>query len=181
MRKILKFDPVWEPIGNFYCSFSRVWSGALLGLLLAGLSAPILAGAATAADMPVKSAATAPAFNWTGCYVGINGGAAASGSSFTSTVNPGTHLTDPADLATVSAFGSGSRCRHIAIRGKVDSAFGPVANQHDVGAPSVIILTPTRCQFIKAPNRAADQGVVWQEQPAVLKNRLPHGVEKPML
>ena len=70
----------------------------------------MLAGAATAADMPAKAAAAAaaPAFNWTGCYVGINGGAAASGSSFTSAVDPGSHLTDPADLATVSAFGSGS-------------------------------------------------------------------------
>ena len=112
MRKNPHIDPVWDPISNFYRNFSRLWRVAGPRLALAGisLSAPIFAGAATAADMPVKAAAAAPtpAFNWTGCYVGINGGAAASGSSFTSTVNPGTHLTDPADLATVSAFGSGS-------------------------------------------------------------------------
>ncbi len=81
------------------------------GLLLAGVAllfAPILVGAAMAADMPMKAAAAAPVFHWTGCYVGINGGGAASGSDFTSRVDPGTHLVDPADLATVNAFGTGS-------------------------------------------------------------------------
>lgn len=108
MRKNLYIDPAWDPISYFYRSFGHVWRGARPGLLLAGLSAPVLAGAATAADMPVKAAAAAPVMNWTGCYVGINGGGAASGSSFTSAVDPGTHLVDPADLATVGAFGSGS-------------------------------------------------------------------------
>ena len=39
----------------------------------------ILAGAASAADLPVKArpyvAAPAPVFSWTGCYVGVHGGA----------------------------------------------------------------------------------------------------------
>ena len=47
-------------------------------------------------------------FNWTGCYVGINGGGAASGSDFTSRVDPGTHLVDPGDLVIAAATGTGS-------------------------------------------------------------------------
>jgi outer membrane immunogenic protein len=117
MRKIFNIDPVRDPISNFYRSSSRVRYGAHLGAVLVGaalLSSPILAGAAMAADMPMNmpmKAAPAPVFNWTGCYVGINGGAAAGGSSFTSVVDPGganPHLVDPADLATASAYGSGS-------------------------------------------------------------------------
>ncbi len=105
MRKILNIDPVRDPFSNFYRSSSRVSRGARSALLLAGLallSAPILVGAAMATDMPMnmpmKAAAAAPVFNWTGCYVGINGGGAAAGSNFTSRVDPGTHLVDPGDL-----------------------------------------------------------------------------------
>jgi outer membrane immunogenic protein len=114
VRKILNIDPVRDPITNFYRSSRRAWRGGRPGLVLAGiaLSAPLLAGAATAADMPMKmpmkAAAAAPVFNWTGCYVGINGGGAAGGSSFASVVDRGTHLVDPADLATANAFGTGS-------------------------------------------------------------------------
>src|SRR5437899_10282718 len=42
------------------------------------LSAIVCAGAASAADMAVKAApyaAPAPVFSWTGCYVGVHGGA----------------------------------------------------------------------------------------------------------
>ena len=114
MRNILKIDPVWDPINNFYRGSSRIRRGPLPGFVLAGiasLSAPVLLGAARAADMPMSmptKAAAAPVFNWTGCYVGINGGAAAAGSSFTSTVDPGTHLVDPADLTTANQYGTGS-------------------------------------------------------------------------
>jgi len=58
-------------------------------------------------NMP-KKAAAAPVLNWTGCYIGINGGGAAAGSSFISAVDPGTHLVDPADLATANQYGTGS-------------------------------------------------------------------------
>ena len=115
MRKILNIDPVRDPFSNFYRSSSRVSRGARSALLLAGLallSAPILVGAAMATDMPMnmpmKAAAAAPVFNWTGCYVGINGGGAAAGSNFTSRVDPGTHLVDPGDLVIAAATGSGS-------------------------------------------------------------------------
>src|ERR1700733_12295384 len=40
-------------------------------LLLASASAVVIAGAANAADMPMKAPAPPPAaFSWTGCYVG---------------------------------------------------------------------------------------------------------------
>jgi outer membrane immunogenic protein len=63
-----------------------------------------------AADLPVKAPPSppSPAYNWTGCYVGVNGGGASSGTNFTSRVDPGTHLTDPGDLAAVTAAGTGS-------------------------------------------------------------------------
>jgi outer membrane immunogenic protein len=62
--------------------------------------------AADAADMPVKAPA-AKTYNWGGCYVGLNGGGAESGSDFTTTVGPGTHL-GPADVALVEEGGTSS-------------------------------------------------------------------------
>lgn len=56
--------------------------------------------------MPTKVPA-APAYNWSGCYVGLNGGGGASGTNFTSLVSNGTHLL-AADPALVSADGTGS-------------------------------------------------------------------------
>jgi outer membrane immunogenic protein len=89
---------------------SHVWRSTSLGFVFASvaLSAPILAGAAMAADMPMKAAPAAAAFNWTGCYVGVNGGGAASGSNFKGRVDPGTHLVDPGDLVIAAATGTGS-------------------------------------------------------------------------
>lgn len=62
---------------------------------------------ASAADMPVKAPASAH-YQWTGCYVGLNGGAGAVASNFTTTVGAGSYLTDPADQAEVSNDGTGS-------------------------------------------------------------------------
>ncbi len=59
---------------------------------------------AGAADMPVKAPA-AKTHNWGGCYIGLNGGGAESGSDFTTTVGTGTHLT-PADAALVVEGGT---------------------------------------------------------------------------
>ena len=61
---------------------------------------------AAAADMPMKSAA-APAYQWSGCYVGANGGGGVSSSNFTTTVDPGSYL-GATDAATVSNDGTGS-------------------------------------------------------------------------
>jgi outer membrane immunogenic protein len=83
----------------------RIHLAAMLAIAVATpLASP--STPAGAADMPVKSPAT-PTYNWGGCYIGVNGGGAASGSDFTSTVGAGTHLT-PADAALVSTGGTGS-------------------------------------------------------------------------
>ena len=81
----------------------RPWLAVCLFALL-----PVITSVANAADMamPIK-APPAPVYNWSGCYVGVNAGAAASGSDFGTTVDPGTHLLG-ADPALVSADGSGS-------------------------------------------------------------------------
>jgi outer membrane immunogenic protein len=68
------------------------------------------AGALTAhaADMAMPTKAPpAPVYDWSGCYGGINAGAAASGSNFGAAVDPGTHLLG-ADPGVVGADGSGS-------------------------------------------------------------------------
>lgn len=62
--------------------------------------------AAMAADLPTK-APQPPAYSWSGCYVGINGGAGASSSDVTTTVGAGGYLTGT-DPASVAADGSGS-------------------------------------------------------------------------
>ncbi len=109
MREIFN-NPIRDTINNSCRRPSHAWRSVSPRLVLAGiaLSTSVFTGAATAADMPLKAAPAAAAFSWTGCYVGVNGGGAASGSSFTSVVDPGTHLVDPADLATASGFGTGS-------------------------------------------------------------------------
>jgi outer membrane immunogenic protein len=56
--------------------------------------------------MPAKAPA-APVYQWTGCYIGINGGGGASASNFTTTVGAGTQLVG-SDPATVSGDGTGS-------------------------------------------------------------------------
>jgi outer membrane immunogenic protein len=63
--------------------------------------------AVQAADMPTKAPPVAPAYNWGGCYMGVNAGAGGSGTNFTSTVGNGTHLI-PADAALVGADATGS-------------------------------------------------------------------------
>jgi outer membrane immunogenic protein len=75
-------------------------------LLAVALALATATTAAQAADLPVK-APVAPAYSWSGCYAGINGGGAASGTNFTSSVGNGTHLL-AADPALVSADGTGS-------------------------------------------------------------------------
>jgi outer membrane immunogenic protein len=76
-------------------------------LVAATLALALSPTAAAAADMATKAPPT-PVYNWTGCYGGPNLGGGASGTNFGSTVDPGTYL-GPADAATVSADGSGSR------------------------------------------------------------------------
>jgi outer membrane immunogenic protein len=101
---------------NLKCLKSKLslaisWPSAVREVVLGSfvLSALVLAGSAMAADLPVKApAAGALVRNWTGCYFGVNGGGASSGGDFTSGVNSGTYLSDPADLTTVRSNASGT-------------------------------------------------------------------------
>jgi len=70
------------------------------------LSACISTASAADMVMPTK-AAPAPVYQWSGCYVGLNVGGGATGSNFSTGVDPGTYLLG-ADPATVAATGSGS-------------------------------------------------------------------------
>ncbi len=79
----------------------------VLAANLFAATVPLACGstATNAADMAMK-APEAPAYQWTGCYVGLNVGGGASGTNFGSTVDPGSYL-GPGDAATVSASGGG--------------------------------------------------------------------------
>jgi outer membrane immunogenic protein len=77
-------------------------------LLFAGVAFATLIGTAHAADMYVKAPVYAPAFTWSGCYVGGNIGGAWSHSNFTTSLEPGTHLGLAANVAAVGAAGTGS-------------------------------------------------------------------------
>jgi outer membrane immunogenic protein len=79
-----------------------VATAPLLAIALTAASIP-----AQAADLPIKAPA-APLYNWSGCYVGLNGGGGASGTNFTSAVDNGTHLPTPGDAGTVGTIGTGS-------------------------------------------------------------------------
>jgi outer membrane immunogenic protein len=76
-------------------------------LCAATVSLAALSPAAAAADMPLKASPPAPVYRWTGCYIGINGGAGAGASDFNANVGAGTYLTGT-DPATVGADGGGS-------------------------------------------------------------------------
>ena len=84
----------------------------ITALLSASVLSVACASGALAADMPAKAPVykvSAPvAYNWTGCYIGLNAGGAWSRSNFTTVVDPGSHLGAPANLAATSAAGTGS-------------------------------------------------------------------------
>src|SRR5262249_10461924 len=58
--------------------FAEDYRGVIMKKLILGtvaLSAAGLVNVASAADMPLKAPAVAPViYNWTGCYIGANGG-----------------------------------------------------------------------------------------------------------
>jgi len=85
-------------------------------LFAATVSFAALSTAAVAADMPLKASPPAPVYQWTGCYIGLNGGAGASSSNFNANVGSGTYLTGT-DPATASTDGSGSANDTRAIGG----------------------------------------------------------------
>ena len=67
--------------------------------------ATLVTGPTLAADMPMKAPA-ASAYQWSGCYLGVNVGGGASGTNFASAVGPGTYLA-AGDAATVGGSGGG--------------------------------------------------------------------------
>ena len=92
-------------------SFSKTRQPPYRSTVDAGLFTAILAltfssTGAAAADLAIK-APEPPAYQWSGCYVGLNAGGGASGANFASSVDSGTHLTG-GDPALVGADGSGS-------------------------------------------------------------------------
>ena len=91
------FTKAWPPVRRLFLA------GYLVTTTMALSSGT---GAAIAADMPSK-APEAPAYQWSGCYVGVNLGGGARGTNFTSTIDSGTHLLG-ADPALVAADGSGA-------------------------------------------------------------------------
>jgi outer membrane immunogenic protein len=90
------FTETWPPVRRLFLA------GSIVTTTLALAGGP---GAAIAADMALK-APEAPAYQWSGCYAGLNLGGGASGTNFNSTVDPGTHLLG-ADPALVAASGGG--------------------------------------------------------------------------
>lgn len=74
------YAPVWSTLHEL----KYTGGGAMKKFLLAGVAALGLAGTASAADLPVAPVAYVPAFTWTGCYLGANGGWVGSDESYTS-------------------------------------------------------------------------------------------------
>ena len=70
---------------------------------------------ARAADLAVK-APEAPTYQWSGCYAGLNLGGGTSGTNFTSTVGPGTHLLGADPAVVGSERRRRSKCRRLACR-----------------------------------------------------------------
>jgi outer membrane immunogenic protein len=83
----------------------------VLACYLFAATAPLAcsATAVSAADMPMKAPAApaAPPYQWTGCYVGLNGGGGASGTNVTTAVGAGGYLAG-LDPGEVSNDGTGS-------------------------------------------------------------------------
>ncbi|MGO9893855.1 MAG: outer membrane protein [Bryobacteraceae bacterium] len=90
------FTEAWPPVHRLILAGYLVTATMALGC---GLKAAI------AADLPLK-APEAPAYQWGGCYLGVNLGGGSSGTNFGSTVGSGTYLA-VGDAATVGASGSG--------------------------------------------------------------------------
>jgi len=78
-----------------------VWERRLYDIVGVAFAGTLATGSALAADMPEP-----PAYQWGGCYLGVNVGGGASGTNFGSAVDPGTYLA-AGDAATVSGSGGG--------------------------------------------------------------------------
>ena len=99
-------------MSNPFTRSRRATHRVVVAAHLIAMTGPLLCVsiAARAADMPMKAPpapAPAPTYQWTGCYVGLNGGAGAAASDVTTTVGAGSYLV-PGDAAEVTNDGTGS-------------------------------------------------------------------------
>jgi outer membrane immunogenic protein len=95
-------------MSKFGASTARDINRCYLRFIVGAAFAAVLStGVAFAADIPAKSPAAELAYQWSGCYAGLNAGGGASASNFTTTVGAGTFLVG-SDPATVSNDGTGS-------------------------------------------------------------------------
>ena len=73
---------------------------------------------AGAADLAVKAPET-PTYQWSGCYAGLNLGGGTSGTNFTSTVGPGTHLLGADPMVVAASGGGGANADGVLPGGQV--------------------------------------------------------------
>lgn len=76
-------------------------------LLFASVAALALGGTASAADLAVAPVAYVPAFTWTGCYLGANGGWIGSNESYKSYALTGGALTPANQAETTNSYSPG--------------------------------------------------------------------------
>ena len=95
-----------EPLGPAVCSSLK--RQPILGLVVSAAVAltALPGGRSEAADLAFKAMVPA-AYNWGGCYAGVNGGLGMISSDFNSSVDNGTHLLPP-DPSVVGLAGTGS-------------------------------------------------------------------------
>ena len=124
MREIFNFDPARDPSDHIRRLLNRTdflspaikFDRKLAGCFVAAaMTMVFVENGASAADMPMK-AQQPPAYQWSGCYVGVNFGGGASGSNFNSAIDSGTHLL-AADPAVVAASGTGGHSGDGALAG----------------------------------------------------------------
>ena len=115
MRNLVNSDPVRDIIHYFHRS-EPISFGSVAAtkcrlktagcVIVATMMLAFVARGASAADMPMKAPQQTTAYQWSGCYAGLNLGGGASGTNFNSAVDPGTYLLG-ADPAVVAGSGSG--------------------------------------------------------------------------
>jgi outer membrane immunogenic protein len=86
-------------------SHRSILAACIFATFTTSIALTFVSTAAGAADLAVK-APEPPPYQWTGCYAGLNLGGGTSGTNFSSSVGPGTHLLG-ADPAVVAGSGGG--------------------------------------------------------------------------
>jgi outer membrane immunogenic protein len=127
------------------------------------------AGSAGAADLPVKAPPVVPVFySWTGCYIGVEGGANVGGSNHLAESGPnaGLQITDRFDLSGGLAGGTGG-CNYqfnnfvIGIEGDV-SWTNKKGNANDLAPFVTTAVSQTREKWIDTLRGRV--GIVWWDR-----------------